>query len=132
MSKHRFTPFFQPYTGRKRVYISGPMTGFENANEERFKEAADRLREKGYMVCNPHETSALLGQLTHSEFLRFDFERILEADFLVALPGWETSLGAVSEILMAVRMDVKVWRWVNFEDYSRITYEQVAAAIGKT
>ncbi len=130
MSKHSFTPFFQPYTGRKRVYISGPMTGYENANEKAFEEAADNLRDLDYMVCNPHDTSTLLGELTHAEYLRFDFERILEADFLVALPGWETSLGALSEILMAVRMDVKVWRWVCFADYNRITYTQVAEAIG--
>ena len=108
------------------------MTGYENANETAFEEAADELRELDYMVCNPHETSELLGELAHADYLRFDFERILEADFLVALPGWETSLGALSEILMAVRMDVKAWRWVNFADYSRITYEQVAEAIGQT
>ena len=131
MSKNRFTPFFQPYTGSKRVYISGPMTGYENENQEAFAEAAETLRDRGYMVCNPHETSTLLGELTHSEYLRFDFERVLEADFLVALDGWEQSLGALAEILMAVRMDVKVWRWSTFENYDRITYEDVATAIGR-
>ena len=128
----RFTPFFQPYTGRKRVYVSGPMTGYENENADAFEEAAVSLRHLGYMVCNPHDTSALLGKLSHSEYLRFDFQRVLEADFLVALPGWEDSLGALSEIMMAVRMDLKVWNWETFSDYDRITYSEVAAAIGQT
>ncbi len=114
------------------MYITGPMTGYPNANEIAFREAAEALRDFGYMVCNPVETSTLLGELTHAEYLRFDFERILEADFLVALPGWQDSLGALSEILMAVRMDVKVWSWETFHDYNRITYLEVAAAIGQT
>lgn len=130
MSKNRFTPFFKPYTGTKRVYVSGPMTGIENDNKEAFAEASEALRERGYMVCNPHDTSTLLGKLTHAEYLRFDFERVLEADFLVALPGWEQSLGALSEILMAVRIGTKCWRWENFADYDLITYDDVAAHIG--
>jgi hypothetical protein len=108
------------------------MTGYVNENTDAFGEAAVSLRNLGYMVCNPHDTSALLGKLSHAEYLRFDFERVLEADFLVALPGWEESLGALSEILVAVRMEVKVWRWETFADYNRITYYEVAEAIGKT
>jgi hypothetical protein len=108
------------------------MTGYKNENTDAFEEAAVSLRDLGYMVCNPHDTSALLGKLSHAEYLRFDFQRILEADFLVALPGWNKSLGALSEILMAVRMDVKVWQWENFADYDRITYGEVATAIGQT
>jgi hypothetical protein len=107
------------------------MTGYPDNNELAFAEAAEALRTDGYAVCNPVETSTLLGQLTHAQYLRFDFERVLEADFLVALRGWEHSLGALAEILMAVRMGVKVWRWENFDDYDLITYDQVAAQIGK-
>lgn len=132
--KHTFTPFFTPYDARKnkRVYISGPMTGYAELNYPAFAEAAATLRELGYMVCNPCETTDILGDdgtLTHADFLRFDFERVLEADFLVALDGWEASLGAISEILMAVRMGTKVWRWSTFVDYDRVTYDDVAAAI---
>ena len=130
MSKHAFTPFFKPYYGHKRVYVSGPMTGFDNDNAEAFDSATQDLQVMGYMVCNPVETSTLLGQLEHHQYLRFDFERVLEADFLVALKGWELSMGALSEILMAIRMDTKVWRWENFDYFDLITYKDVAAAIG--
>ena len=129
MSKHRFTPFFQPYDGGKRVYISGPMTGEPDAGAVHFNAAAAALRKLGYMVCNPVETSDLLGELSHAEYLRFDFERVLEADFLVALKGWEHSMGALAEILMAVRMGTKVWEWESFGNYDQITYEQVVEAI---
>ncbi len=132
MGKNSFTPFFHPFDqGLKRVYVSGPMTGYANANESAFAEATVGLQSRGYAVCNPHDTSALLGKLTHAQYLRFDFERVLEADFLVALPGWEKSLGALSELLMAVRMGVKCWRWETFKDYSLITYDHIKEAMSE-
>ena len=131
--KNSFTPFFKPYDSAKgkRVYISGPMTGYEEFNFPAFQQAAVGLRSMGYSVCSPAETDQFLGvgTMTHEQYLRFDFARVLEADFLVALDGWELSLGAISEILMAVRMGTKVWRWSTFENYDLITYGQVAAAI---
>lgn len=129
MSKHAFYPFYQPYDGKKKVYVSGPMTGYPDNNYDAFHEAAEGLRARGYAVCNPAETDQFIGELTHEQYLRFDFERVLEADFLVALPHWEFSLGALSELLMAVRMGVKCWRWENFEEYNIITYDDVAQAI---
>lgn len=105
------------------------MTGYINNNARAFAEAEVGLVGMGYSVCNPVKTSDWLGEMEHSDYLRFDFERVLEADFLVALPGWERSLGSISEILMAVRMGVKVWRWENFEEYDRVTYSDVEAAI---
>ena len=126
-----FTPFYAPVLeGRKRAYISGPMTGYEDYNAPAFNEAAAALRELDYSVCSPTETSGFLGlHLNHSDYLRFDFERILEADFLVALEGWEESTGARAEILMAVRMNVKVWDWPTWGEYNLITADDVSAAI---
>lgn len=131
MSRPDFSPWYKPYDSckRKKAYISGPMTGYPDTNREAFAEAEDGLVEIGYAVCNPVKTSEWLGEMDHSDYLRFDFERILEADFLVALPGWELSLGAIAEILMATRMGVKVWRWENFEEYDLITYADVEKAI---
>ena len=116
MSKRRFTPFYQPYGKDKRVYVSGPMTGYPDHNKDEFAAASEALRAMDYAVCNPVETSSLLGERTHEEYLRFDFERVLEADFLVALDGWEESLGAQAEIMVAIRIGTKVWRWHTFED----------------
>jgi hypothetical protein len=129
MSKQRFTPFFQPYGTDKRVYVSGPMTGIKEGNAPAFAEAAEKLRAMGYAVCNPVETSTLLGERSHAEYLRFDFERVLEADFLVVLDGWERSVGALAELVVATRIDTKCWLWSDFENYTQIRYEDVADAI---
>lgn len=131
MSKQRFTPFFQPYGTDKRVYVSGPMTGLEDSNAAAFSEAAETLRELGYAVCNPVETSDLLGERSHAEYLRFDFERVLEADFVVVLDGWENSLGALAELVVATRIGTKCWRWTNFENYDQIHYGVVVKAMAE-
>ncbi len=129
----RFTPFFTPTNLRrpKRVYISGPMTGYKNNNFPAFDEAANTLRESGYAVCSPADTSAFLGKLDHAKYLRFDFERILEADFLVALDGWKHSMGALAELLMAARMGVQCWDWEDFNQYHFISASDVEHAIGR-
>ncbi len=127
----RFTPFFTPtLPGLKRAYVSGPMTGYKDHNFPAFDEAAKGLRDRGYAVCSPADTSIFLGKLDHSVYLRFDFERILEADFLVGLRGWQASMGALAEMLMATRMGVKVWEWDSFEKYNLITTDRVENAIG--
>lgn len=132
MSKNRLTPFFVPIeAGRKRVYISGPMTGYKDSNEAAFAEASETLQFLGYSVCNPVETSEVLGELTHAQYLRFDFERVLEADFLVALDGWEQSKGALAELLVATRIGTKCWRWSTFDNYDLITADTVQRAIGR-
>ena len=128
----RLTPFFTPTQGtRKRAYVSGPMTGYKDHNFPAFDAASEKLRDLGYAVCSPADTSEFLGMdLDHSEFLRFDFEHILEADFLVALRGWESSMGALAELLMATRMGLKAWAWENFADFDLINAERVSTAIG--
>ncbi len=108
--RNRLTPFFLPLDAiRARIYLSGPMSGLKENNAVAFSEATHSLRLEGYAVCSPLETSEWLGELTHAKYLRFDFARILEADFVVALPGWEKSPGARAEIFMALNMDMLVW-----------------------
>lgn len=109
--RHSLTPFFVPLDTetRGRVYISGAMTDQDAAQEVRFESVADSLREAGYAVCNPYDTSRILGDLTHQRFLRFDFQRILEADWIVALSGWEDSPGCRAELHMALTMGVPVF-----------------------
>ena len=88
------TPFYTPpLRDLQKVYISGAMTN-DPEHEAKFAETARDLRAYGYSVCSPVETSDILGELSHAEYLRFDFARILEADFVVALPGWEESKGS--------------------------------------
>ncbi len=130
----RLTPFYTPVTGtRRRVYISGPMSGIPGYNAGSFNRTAYALRKQGYAVCSPVETSEWLGlDLAHEQYLRFDFERLLEADFVMVLDGWETSKGALAEILMATSMGLKCWLWSEWLEHgTQVSSDDVSNAIGR-
>ncbi|ENM6975340.1 DUF4406 domain-containing protein, partial [Escherichia coli] len=38
---------------RVRIYIAGPMTGYENFNREAFHKAEEALKREGHTVLNP-------------------------------------------------------------------------------
>ncbi len=38
---------------RVRIYIAGPMTGYENFNREAFHKAEEALKQEGHTVLNP-------------------------------------------------------------------------------
>ena len=125
---HTITPFFTPLDAEEsRVYISGPMTGFPGSNGKEFAKKAATLRADGYAVCNPVETSIILGDLSHPDYLRFDFARLLEADWMFALSGWEDSSGARAEIYMAVSMGLGVWS--DYDLIHRVQLEEVIEAL---
>ncbi len=127
--RHNLKPFYKPIDGhRGLVYLSGPMTGIEEHNAVAFSVAAHDLRESGYAVCNPLETSEWLGALSHAKYMRFDFQRVLEADFVVALKGWENSPGARAEIYMATMMGTLVW---TYNTQAAISIGEVQDAIKK-
>jgi hypothetical protein len=97
---------------KRRIYISGPMTGIEPREyRRRFREAEAILRRYGYGSINPCRVWAcrfpwlyrlmntLLGRrLTYAVILAYDLILLMtRADGIVMLPGWETSRGAQIE-----------------------------------
>jgi hypothetical protein len=72
------------------------MTGYPDFNFPAFNEAADFLKSVGYDVFNPADRGIVPGW-EHSDYLRYDIPKVLEADLLVMLPGWENSKGAALE-----------------------------------
>lgn len=83
-----------------KVYLSGPMKGFENSNYPAFEKATDNLRHQGYYVYSPHEfmpagqPSIAMLRKAFAAYSKFICE---EADRIVLLPGWENSRGAKAE-----------------------------------
>lgn len=97
---------------KRRVYLSGPMTGCARADYvRRFREAEAILKKNGYGCINPcrvwlcrfhwlyRMTNALLGKrLTYALILAYDLILIMtRADSIVMLPGWHASRGAQIE-----------------------------------
>ena len=97
---------------KRRIYISGPMTGIEPREyRRRFREAETILRRHGYGCINPCRVwpcrfpwlyrlmNALLGRrLTYAVILAYDLILLMtRADGIVMLPGWQASRGAQIE-----------------------------------
>lgn len=78
-----------------KVYVSGPMTGYEAFNYPAFEDAAQRLRAAGYEVVSPHEVNPADGiEREWNWYLRRDIIALVECDAIAVLPGWEQSKGA--------------------------------------
>ena len=97
---------------KRRIYISGPMTGIEPREyRRRFREAEPILRRHGYGCINPCRVwpcrfpwlfrlmNALLGKrLTYAVILAYDLILLMtRADGIAMLPGWQASRGAQNE-----------------------------------
>jgi len=97
---------------KRRIYISGPMTGIEPREyRRRFREAEAILRRHGYGCINPCRVwpcrfpwlyrlmNALLGKrLTYAAILAYDLILLMtRADGIAMLPGWRASRGAQIE-----------------------------------
>ena len=97
---------------KRKVYLSGPMTGIPRSEYQRkFREAERILHRHGYGVINPCRVwacrfqwlfrlmNALLGKrLTYAVILAYDLILLMtRADGIVMLPGWQASRGAQIE-----------------------------------
>jgi hypothetical protein len=88
---------------KELVYISGPMTGYEDFNFPAFNEAARLLQQHGYDVVNPAEHGVVEGA-EWEDYLRYDLIQLARCTSIVLLPGWEASRGANLEVHVARRL----------------------------
>lgn len=86
-----------------KVFISGPMRGMPNKNEEEFYKAEALLREHGYSPFNPAWMLRLDDEWNHKDCLTFDLAALSCCDAIYQLDGWKHSEGAMYEYLFAVK-----------------------------
>jgi hypothetical protein len=113
-----------------KLYVAGPMRGFDHFNFPEFDRVASHLRMYGYEVVNPAEIDRELGlDETLNDLDQFealggieaamhrDFGAILECDGVALLPGWRHSTGARAEVFVAQMTGRKVYEYVDrYED----------------
>lgn len=113
-----------------KVYLSGPMRGYEDFNFPAFDSAAAFLRAHGHEVFNPAEKDrehdptgkswkSKTGDITQAEqtgmfdrrkAIRADLDYIIDhADAIALLPGWNESKGANAELWLARFLDLTEW-----------------------
>ncbi len=103
----------QPGTSnrRKRLYISGPMTGLPEYNYPAFHAAARDLRAAGYLVSNPAERS-LPADAPWIEHMRKNIRMMADCDGIAMLDGWQHSKGANAEINLFHNLGLPVFSLV--------------------
>lgn len=94
-----------------RVYLAGPMTGYEYFNFPAFNAEAARLRATGLDVVNPAEHGIVEGA-EWGDYLRYDIAKLVTCEAIHFLPGWEASKGARLEHSVAKALGMPM----NFAD----------------
>ena len=106
-------------------YIAGPMRGYDQYNFPMFDQCRNSMRARTFKVVSPADMDRCVGfdptqsdaepELT-PEFLRAAQIRdvmaiINKADFVVMLPGWKFSTGALGEFQLARWKGIPVFEW---------------------
>lgn len=119
-----------------KLYLAGPMRGIAKMNFPAFDAGAEILVALGHDVFSPAQrdrdhgldVSGLTGDEHHDDY-GFDLRAALaddldficrQADGVIVLPGWVTSLGAKAEVAAAGALGIPVWRLYEFADGKRI------------
>jgi nucleoside 2-deoxyribosyltransferase len=100
-----------------KVYIAGPMRGYEKNNHDAFDKAEATLLKKGiWNPINPAAIDRFEGVDPHNdltkkelkEALARDFNLIFTCDCMYMLLGWEKSMGARAEHALAVALGMGI------------------------
>lgn len=109
-----------------KIYLAGPMRGYENFNFAAFDAAAANLRAQGYEVFSPADNDREKGYVGKpvEEIMRDcimdDLTYIArQADAVALLPGWEASKGVAAEVALAIFLGLKLITLTEDDVYGR-------------
>lgn len=95
---------------RERVYISGPITGYDiEERREAFKRVQQELETNGGFkyVFNPLE-NGLPAEAHRSEHMREDLKQLLKCTCIYFMRGWEKSAGCQLEFNTATQIGLSI------------------------
>ncbi len=101
---------------RGKLYVAGPMNGYEDFNHPLFNRVEQLLLEAGWAIINPASfepevDQALPRPVRLSIFLREDIELLATCDGIVLLPGWADSTGSNCELFVAQMLGLTSYVW---------------------
>ena len=101
-----------------KLYISGPVTGYEQGNKPAFDQAKETLKAAGHDPISPFdgETSEQTNETLTDKYgslywkvLAKDIVMMAGAEGVVLLPGWERSKGARIEAYVALHAGLPIF-----------------------
>lgn len=114
-----------------KIYLSGPMTGYEHYNFPAFDQAAEHLRGLGHEVFNPADNDRANGfdfigakgheAADHGFDLRVALKQDLSwicdhAEAIALLPGWHASKGALAETALGAALGLTAVMWEHYTE----------------
>lgn len=107
----------EAYPAKKRIYISGPISGHDKEETRRkFKEVQNHLENLGYDVVNPKENGLPEDSPTHAHMKR-DIELLMTCDYIYMMRHFTHSKGCKVEFDVATAIGLPVF----FEESGEIT-----------
>lgn len=99
---------FSSDEAKKRIYISGPISG-HNIEERRkaFKEIQSQLEVQGYDPVNPME-NGLPAEATTHEHMKRDIDLLMTCDYIYMMRRWTHSKGCKVEFDVATAIGLPV------------------------
>lgn len=94
-------------TKKKKIYISGKITGIEKTAPELFSKAEDELKKKGFETVNPMTINHDHDGSWHS-YMRQDIKSLCDCDEIYMLSNWIDSKGAIIEHTISMYLGLKV------------------------
>lgn len=88
-----------------KIYISGPMSGYEGYNKRAFAEAHRYLVKSGIaqdiQIINPHDLHVTTDGV-REDYMRIDLQALIDdCCAIYMLKGWQQSYGALCEYIVA-------------------------------
>ncbi len=99
---------------RALCYVSGPMSAATALQREKFRlagaVAAAELWERDVLHFCPMTAMPVLGasDLGYEDCMAHDVEMLRRSDFVLILPGWDSSSGALREKALAEAWDMPI------------------------
>ncbi len=93
----------------QRLYLAGPMSGYDEHNFPEFNRVAALLRAEGYEVFNPAENADGDVRQPRSFYMRKDIPALMDCDAIAVLPNWQKSRGACLEMWIAIDLDMPIF-----------------------
>lgn len=92
---------------KRKIYISGKISGIENEAVKLFDIAEMQLKNEGYEVVNPMTLNHNHDKSWHS-YMKEDVKALCECDEIFMLSNWTDSKGAIIEHTIAMYLGISV------------------------
>lgn len=88
------------------IYVAGPISNMPNLNKKAFAKTTKKLRKHGFIVFNPHELCKGIPAKKWKKCMRICIKKLMDADMVVLLDGWDKSRGASIENNLATAIGI--------------------------